>query len=489
MRAPALEPTRWLTRRHAAGEQQPGNENHRLTSDVSRTITLYWPRHFYAGANMDQDNRSYVSWFRNSSPYINAHRGRTFVVMISGEAVQESGFQHIVHDLALLNSLGIRLVLVHGARPQISSHLDERAIETRFEQHTRITDVSALDAVLDAVGSIRLRIEGLFSMGLANSPMHNASIQVVSGNFVMAKPVGVREGFDYQHTGEVRRIQVDAVRRQLDAGAVVLLSPVGCSPTGELFNLNSEEVASSAAIALKAEKIIFMGEESAIRDGEQVIREITPQEAGQLLAREVITNPNTERQLTAACHAASNGVARAHLVNFREDGALLRELFTRDGCGTLVTRENYENVRSAWIEDVGGILELIEPLEEAGILVRRSRELLENEIKQFSIVERDGMVIGCAALYPFAEGNAGELACVAVHPDYRSARRGSKLLEHVEKRARQQNIQELFVLTTQTAHWFQEQGFVAVDVDTLPVERKKMYNFQRNSKVFRKTLS
>lgn len=438
---------------------------------------------------MDQDNRDYVSWFRNSSPYINAHRGRTFVVMISGEAVQESGFQHIVHDLALLTSLGIRLVLVHGARPQISAQLSERSISTRFEHHTRITDATALGTVLDAVGAIRLRIEGLFSMGLANSPMHNASIQVVSGNFVIAKPVGVHEGFDYQHTGEVRRIQVGAVQRQLDAGAVVLLSPVGCSPTGELFNLNSEEVASSAAIALKADKIIFMGEQSTIVDGERVIREITPQEAGQLLGRKVIQDDNTERQLTAACHAASNGVARAHLVNFREDGALLRELFTRDGCGTLVTRESYENTRGAWIDDVGGVLELIEPLEEAGILVRRSRELLENEIKQFTIIERDGMVIGCAALYPFADGKAGELACVAVHPHYRSAQRGRNLLAHIEKRALQQGLRELFVLTTQTAHWFQEQGFVAVDIDSLPVERKKMYNFQRNSKVFRKTLS
>ena len=437
---------------------------------------------------MDQNNRDYVSWFRNSSPYINAHRGRTFVVMISGDAVRENGFHHIVHDLALLNSLGIRLVLVHGARPQISARLSERGIDTRFEHHTRITDAGALDAVLDAVGAIRLRIEGLFSMGLANSPMHNASIQVVSGNFVMAKPVGVREGFDYQHTGEVRRIQVDAIRRQLDAGAVVLLSPVGCSPTGELFNLNSEEVASTAAIALKADKIIFMGEETTIHDGEHAIREITPQEAGQLLARNVIDNANTERQLTAACHAASNGVARAHLVNFREDGALLRELFSRDGCGTLVTRETYENVRGAWIEDVGGILELIEPLEQAGILVRRSRELLENEIKHFAIVERDGMVIGCAALYPFSSSTAGELACVAVHPHYRSAQRGKKLLEHLEKRAREQGLKELFVLTTQTAHWFQEQGFEAVDVDSLPVERKQMYNYQRSSKVFRKQL-
>lgn len=431
----------------------------------------------------------YVTWFRNSSPYINAHRGRTFVVMISGEAIEEANFHHIIHDLALLNSLGIRMVLVHGARPQISARLKVRGVESRFENHKRITDASSLDAVLDAVGSIRLRMEGLFSMGLANSPMYNASIQAVCGNFVIAKPVGVRDGFDYQHTGEVRRIQIDAIEKQLNAGNIVMLSPIGCSPTGELFNLNSEEVASTAAIALKADKIIFLGEEKVVspEDGKQ-LREMTPQEAGQLLAQEVINNENTERQLTAACHAASNGVGRAHLIDFREEGALLKELFTRDGCGTLVTRDLYENVRGAYIEDVGGIIELIEPLESAGALVRRSRELLESEIKRFTIIERDGMVIGCAALYPFDEGQVGELACVAVHPSYQKSQRGRKLLEHIEKRARLQGINELFVLTTQTSHWFQELGFSASTPDALPGERKSLYNYQRNSKVFSKKI-
>lgn len=437
---------------------------------------------------MNDPSNDYVTWFRNSSPYINAHRGRTFVVMISGEAIEDARFHHIIHDLALLSSLGIRLVVVHGARPQISSRLEARGIRSRFEHHTRVTDAATLEAALDAVGSIRLKLEGLFSMGLANSPMFNAGIQLVCGNFVIAKPVGVRNGFDYQHTGEVRRIQVDAITRQLDGGSVVLLSPIGCSPTGELFNLNSEEVASTAAIALKADKIIFMGDGPGVTaaDG-SLLREMSPQDAGQLLAQQTLHNEDIERQLTAACHAASNGVARAHLVNFREEGALLKELFTRDGCGTLVTKELYENIRGAWIEDVGGILELIEPMEQEGMLVRRSRELLESEIKQFTIIERDGMVIGCAALYPLA-GNAGELACVAVHPDYRNSQRGRKLLERIERRARQQGIVELFVLTTHTAHWFQEQGFEQASPDDLPGERRALYNWQRNSKVFRKKL-
>ncbi len=430
-----------------------------------------------------------VNWFRNSSPYINAHRGRTFVVLLGGEVLDTPRLPTLVHDLALLNALGVKLVLVHGARPQISQRLEAAGLESRFEHHTRITDSHALEAVMAAVGALRLKLEGLFSMGLANSPMHNAAIQLISGNFVIAKPVGVRNGFDYQHTGEVRRIEVDAIRQQMDAGNVVLLSPLGSSPTGELFNLNAEDVASTAAIALGADKMIVLGDGIRIEDSEQrLLRELSPQEAGRLLGEERFTDSAVERQLTAAYHAASNGVARAHLLDASEDGALLKELFTRDGCGTMVTRETYETLRGARIDDVGGILELLEPLEQNGILVRRSRELLENEIQRFVIIERDGMVIACAALYPFVADHTGELACVAVHPHYRNSERGLQMLRYLERRAREQGLKTLFVLTTHTAHWFREQGFDPAGVEALPEQRQQLYNWQRNSKVFVKNL-
>ena len=430
-----------------------------------------------------------VHWFRNSSPYINAHRGRTFVVMLSGELLDGPRLPTLVHDLALLNSLGVKLVLVHGARPQISARLAESGIESTFEQHMRITDSAALNGVMAAVGALRLKLEGLFSMGLANSPMYNAGIRLISGNFVIAKPVGVRNGFDYQHTGEVRRIEVDAIRQQLSNGNVVLLSPLGCSPTGELFNVNAEEVASTAAIALGADKLILMGNDLRLADSNgDMVRELSPQQAGKLLADDQLQDNGVDRQLTAACHAASNGVGRAHLIDANDDGALLKELFTRDGCGTLVTRETYETLRGARIDDVGGILELIEPLEADGTLVRRSRELLENEIQRFAIIERDGMVVACAALYPFPDDKTGELACVAVHPGYRKGERGAQLLAYVERRAKEQGLTSLFVLTTLTAHWFQQQGFEAAGVEALPGARKSLYNWQRNSKVFVKGL-
>ena len=430
---------------------------------------------------LEQD---YVTWFRNSSPYINAHRGKTFVVMIPGEAIANPNFTHTVHDLALLNSLGIRLVLVHGARQQISAQLAQAGIESAFNGATRITDAATMEIVARTVGQIRLQIEGAFSAGLANSPMHNARIQATSGNFVMARPIGVHEGKDYQYTGTVRRVAVEAIEPLLSLNHIVLLSSVAASITGELFNINAEEVAAAAATALKADKIIYLTAAPILNQQQDIVRELTSSEASTW----PLADAAAREQLMAASRATEQGVDRAHLVGYHIPGGLLQELFTHDGCGTLVSQENYETLRQATIDDVGGILALIRPLEEAGVLVRRSRERLEQEISQFSLLERDGMVLGCAALYPLSNYQAGEVACVAVHPNYRNGKRGHTLLAYVEKKARTLGMQALYTLTTQTAHWFMQQGFEPVPVTALPGDRQALYNFQRNSKVFRKIL-
>ena len=167
---------------------------------------------------------------------------------------------------------------------------------------------------------------------------------------------------------------------------------------------------------------------------------------------------------------------------------MLQELFTRDGVGTQIVRHSAEQARAATIDDIGGILDLIRPLEAEGILVRRSREQLEMEIDHFSIIERDGMVIGCAALYPFPEEAMAEMACVAIHPEYRSSSRGDSLVAKVEERAKQMNIQKLFVLTTRSIHWFRERGFEPVEVADLPVAKQKLYNYQRRSKILLKNI-
>ncbi len=434
-------------------------------------------------------DRSFVDGFRGSAPYINAHRGRTFVIVFGGEAVADARFAHLVHDIALLNSLGVRLVLVHGARPQVEARVRARGAELKYVHGLRVTDDLALACVKEAAGSLRVEIEALLSMGLANTPMSGARIRVATGNFVVARPLGVREGVDYCHTGEVRRIDAEAVRLQLEQGAIVLLSPIGYSPTGEVFNLSAEDVATAAAIVLRADKIIFLVEAAGVLDADGgLIPQLTPGEAERLSASAHYLPEEVSKHLASAARACRSGVRRAHLVSRATDGALLLELYTRDGAGTLVTGERYEEIRAAGIDDVGGILELIAPLETEGVLVRRARELLEVEIDRFYVVERDGMIIGCAALYPFPDEATGELACLAVHPDYRRAGRAAVLLEHIERHATQLGLKSLFVLTTHTAHWFRERGFAPADIDSLPVKRQSLYNYQRNSKVFVKTL-
>lgn len=439
---------------------------------------------------MNIETRPYVKWFRDSSPYINAHRQKTFVLYLGGEVFAHRNFDNIVSDIALLNSLGVRLVLVHGATPQIDSYLKKCHINCRYHKGIRITDDESQICVEDAVGRLRLQIEARLSMGLINSPMHGAEIKVISGNFIKARPLGIHDGVDYLHTGELRGVDTATINKHLQDGAIVLLSPIGYSLTGEIFNLCSMELSTGVASALTADKLIYYGSNRGVlNDDGQVISELQLTDLHSLIEgqREAEgLHADMIKQLGLAARACQAGVNRCHLISFVADGALLEEMFTRDGSGTQICLESYEKIRSATIEDVGGIIELIRPLEEQGFLVRRSRELLETEVGKFTVIIRDGMVVGCASLYPY--NDKGELACLATHPDYRNNDRGELLLQSVERGAKELGLTELFVLTTQSAHWFKERGFVAGDLADLPDERKLLYNFQRNSSVFCKRL-
>jgi amino-acid N-acetyltransferase len=431
----------------------------------------------------------FVQWFRTATPYIHKFRGKTFVIAFGGEVVSEGQFVALAHDLNLLNSLGVRLVLVHGARPQIEEELTERGAEIRYVNGLRVTDEAALKCVKEAAGTVRVDIEALLSMGLANSPMAGADIRVGSGNFVTAKPMGVRNGIDLMHTGEVRKIDATGIRRRLDQNDMVLLSPLGYSPTGEVFNLSLEDVATATAIALDADKLIFLMNTSGVTDDSgELLRSLTTQEAEAALARPKELMEDVDFYLPCAIRACRNGVSRVHLISRHVDGALLQELFTHEGIGTMVAEDMLETLRPATIDDVGGLLALIEPLEAEGTLVRRSRERLEMEIGRFTVLEYDGLIIGCAALYPFPEEQAAELACMAVNRDYRGAGRGEALLEYMQVEALGKGFRKLFVLTTRTAHWFVERGFTEAGVETLPKAKQGLYNYQRRSKVFVKTL-
>ncbi|EFU2719838.1 amino-acid N-acetyltransferase [Escherichia coli] len=428
-----------------------------------------------------------VEGFRHSVPYINTHRGKTFVIMLGGEAIEHENFSSIVNDIGLLHSLGIRLVVVYGARPQIDANLAAHHHEPLYHKNIRVTDAKTLELVKQAAGTLQLDITARLSMSLNNTPLQGAHINVVSGNFIIAQPLGVDDGVDYCHSGRIRRIDEDAIHRQLDSGAIVLMGPVAVSVTGESFNLTSEEIATQLAIKLKAEKMIgFCSSQGVTNDDGDIVSELFPNEAqARVEAQEEKGdyNSGTVRFLRGAVKACRSGVRRCHLISYQEDGALLQELFSRDGIGTQIVMESAEQIRRATINDIGGILELIRPLEQQGILVLRSREQLEMEIDKFTIIQRDNTTIACAALYPFPEEKIGEMACVAVHPDYRSSSRGEVLLERIAAQAKQSGLSKLFVLTTRSIHWFQERGFTPVDIDLLPESKKQLYNYQRKSKV------
>ncbi|MBV2183395.1 MAG: amino-acid N-acetyltransferase [Rhizobium sp.] len=431
-----------------------------------------------------------VAWVRQAAPYIHAFRGRAFVVAFGGEVLDSGVAQALIHDIALLDSMGIQLVLVHGARPQIDAEMKGRGLEPRFHNGLRVTDAPALECVKRAMGVTRIEIEALLSQGLPNTPLAGAFLRVTGGNFVSAKPVGVDDGVDFQFTGAVRKIEAEEIRADLAQENVVLITPIAASPSGEIFNLAWEEVAEAVAVAIKADKLIFLCDAPGLVDKKgKRIPALTVDEGAALRAKQA---PEVARVLPGAIRACKNGVGRAHFLDRNMDGAMLLEFFTHDGVGTVMTRAPLAHLREATPDDVGAVLALIAPLEADGTLVKRGRERIEMEIGRFSLLDHDGVVVGCAALYPLTrvrgEPATAELACLAVMPEYRRAGYGDQLRQHLEKRARAAKIKRLCVLTTRTAHWFVERGYAEAGLDALPQSRRELYNFQRRSKVLVKNL-
>ena len=432
---------------------------------------------------------NFVRWFRQVAPYVHDFGGRTFVVGFGGEMVAERArFASFIHDINVLASLEIRLVLVHGARQQIEAELKRQGSRSKYAQGQRITDEAALIAVKHAAGVLRVEIEALLSQGLPNSPMARAQINVVSGNYITARPIGVRKGVDFLFTGAVRKVDAEALASQLDVADIVLVPPLGYSTTGEVFNLSWEDVAESVAVALKADKLLMYTDKLPADRKGSIVSELTADEAATISGKKTDLTPAAARALEHLARAVKSGVRRGHLITRRAEGSLLQELFTHAGVGTMVTADATERLRPAKIEDVRGMLALIEPLEAEGLLVKRSRELLEAEIGNFLVVEHDGVIVGCAALHPYPDAKSAEFACLAVADGYREEGYGERLLKACEERARGLRMRRLFSLTTHAAHWFLEQGFRAADVKALPEQKQALYNWKRGSKVFLKRL-
>jgi amino-acid N-acetyltransferase len=433
---------------------------------------------------------TFVPWFRSVAPYIHAYRGKTFVVAMAGEGIAAGKLTAFVQDLAILHAMGIKLVLVHGFRPQVSEQLRAKGHPERFSHGLRITDAVALDCAQEAAGQLRFEIEAAFSQGLPNTPMANATVRVVSGNFLTARPVGIVDGIDFQHSGVVRRVDGVAIRHAIDTGAVVLLSPFGFSPTGEAFNLVMEDVATSAAVALQADKLMFLTEVPGIQENpaeadSAIDTELALADAERLLASlPAPTQPTDVAFYLRYCvKACREGVERSHILPFAVDGALLQEVYTHDGIGTMVVDEKLESLREATSDDVGGILQLIEPFERDGTLVRRERTEIERDIANYTVIEHDGVIFGCAALYPYPEAGTAEMAALTISPQVQSQGDGERILKRIEQRARAMGLKSIFVLTTRTMHWFLKRGFVQAEPEWLPEARKRKYNWDRRSQI------
>lgn len=426
----------------------------------------------------------FIEFFRQAAPYIHQHRGRTFVFCIQDDETTQSVLKSLLHDIAILHSLRVRVVIVFGARHSLNQRLSNQ----RFHHHQRITDAETLSKIQEIIGALGIQVQSILSMGLANSPMQGASIQTGTGNFITAKPVGVRDGVDFGLTGAIRKIRTDAINTRLDSGDIVVIPPLGYSSTGEVFNLTTEEVAGAVASALQADKLLFFNNEvTTLAETRGEGKAITSAESRQL-AQHYTDKGMVSTVLRESAIACKNGVNRVHVIPKQTDGAVLAELFTRDGFGLMITNEAYDRIEQATIEDIPSLLQLIRPLEKQGMLVRRSRELLEMEIAQFSLMKRDNTVIGCAALYPYPEAQMGELGCVAVSHEYRKNGLADVLLQHIESQAREQGFCALFCLTTHTSHWFMERGFVQAELTDLPNKKQAFYNYGRSSKPYIKPL-
>jgi amino-acid N-acetyltransferase len=439
---------------------------------------------------------TFVPWFRAVAPYIHAYHGKTFVVGLVGEAIAAGKLNAFVQDLAILHAMGIKLVLVHGFRPQVDEQLKAKGHTSRFSHGQRITDSVALDCAQEAAGQLRFEIEAAFSQGLPNTPMANAAVRVVSGNFLTARPVGIVDGIDFMHSGIVRRVDAPTVQRAIDGGALVLLSPFGFSPTGEAFNLMMEDVATATAITLQADKLLFVTEVPGIHESADDAESAIDTELALVDAQRLLTQlPEPNKPGNAAFYlrhcvkACTGGVERSHILPFAVDGAILQEVFTHDGIGTMVVDEKLETLHEAGPDDVGSILALIEPYENDGTLVRRGRTEIERDIGNYTVIEHDGVIFGCVALYPYPDARTGEMAALTVSPNVQGQGDGERLLKRVEQRARAMGLESIFVLTTRTMHWFIKRGFQQVDPEWLPEARKRKYNWDRRSQVLVKKLA
>ena len=497
----------------AAASEAVGTAGTELTASTTATTEVETP---------PPETPAFVKMFRGSANYIANHRGTTAVYHIPGDLLEWDGINDLIDDIALTWLLGMKLVIVIGCRHQIDARLDHKHIDPIRHSSIRVTDAETLRIVKEEAGFVRFEVERQLARSLRvvkSAHEDEFSGNVVSGNFYSAQPFGVIDGVDYMYTGFPRRIEVEKIRQVHQANDIVLLTTLGVSPSGEIFNVNSESLAATAAGSLGASKIVYFtvrGTAFSNKETGKIIQNLRVTDARNLLQHyrvkihakgfatvddtgideteedrpsrdDVIQSPATVETLLKAGWAVSaldRGVKRAHILA-PTNGALLQELYTRDGSGTLISRDLYEGIRPANVNDVAGIYDLINPLVKAGTLVPRPRDVMERDIRSYYVYTRDNLIVACGQLKRF-EGGFAEIGCLVVSRDYRSQGRGDAILGYLERLCLQCGANKVFVLSTQTMEWFVERGFAEVGVNQLPPSRRAVYNYSRRSKIYMK---
>ena len=435
---------------------------------------------------------SFVQNFRLSAKYINQFNQNIFVIALSGYVFNESQFEKIAQDINLLHSLNIKVILVYGARPQVESILIKNKIPVRLVKNMRVTSNAALKHVIEVNGAIRIKIEATLSTIKSMSE----GMHLSSGNFLTAMPVGIVDGIDMESTGKIRGVDVEAIKNKLNHHEIVIVSPIGYSPIGQIFNLSYEQTAANIAAAINADKLIYYVDANGIlNERGELIPELTSEKAHKLISH-IEEKPSSESAqnlsyddfniLKSSLFAIENKIKKVHLINRHIDGSLIEELFTEKGSGTILTELALENFRKATEGDIKDIYRILFPLEKRKILIERDLTQIKEMINQFYVLEHDKKFIGCVSLNSFKESL--ELASFSIEPKYQKLGFGKKLLKFCELEAKKLKYDEIFILTTQSEHWFAENEFKEKSKELMPTFKKETYQSERNSKYLTKKL-
>ena len=454
------------------------------------------PQYFFNQSSVNTSDAtaqsSFIQNFRLSAKYINLFNQNIFVIALSGYVFNEDQFVKIAQDINILHSLKIKVILVYGARPQVESILVKNKIPVRLLKNMRVTSSAALKHVIEVNGAIRNKIEATLSTIKSVSE----GMRLSSGNFLTAMPVGIIDGIDMESTGKIRGVDVEAIKNKLNHHEIVIVSPIGYSPIGQIFNLSYEQTAANIAAAINADKLIYYVDANGIlNERGELIPELTSEKAHKLISHiEEKPSPESAQNLSyddfnilkSSVFAIKNKIKKVHLINRHIDGSLIEELFTEKGSGTILTEFALENFRKATEGDLKDIYRILFPLEKRKIFIERDLTQIKGMINQFYILEHDKKFVGCVSLNSFKESL--ELASFSIEPKYQRLGFGKKLLKFCELEAKKLKYDEIFILTTQSEHWFAENGFKEKSKELMPTFKKKTYQSERNSKYLTKKL-